>query len=131
VLIVGEGSGSRPLPGLRSETRGQLPGAGLPGRRRYARGSPRWFAGVGPRGRLTPPEFIGELQQKIPFYRTRLTVQPGLTGWAQTHYHYGNSVDDALMKLQYDLYYLRYQSLWLDLYIIFRTFGVVLTSKGT
>jgi exopolysaccharide biosynthesis polyprenyl glycosylphosphotransferase len=84
---------------------------------------------VGPRPER--PEFIGELEQKIPFYRTRLTVQPGLTGWAQTHYHYGNSVDDALMKLQYDLYYLRYQSLWLDLYIIFRTFGVLLRFGGT
>jgi len=84
---------------------------------------------VGPRPER--PEFISELQQKIPFYRTRLTVKPGLTGWAQIHYHYCNSVDDALTKLQYDFYYLRYQSLWLDLYTIFQTFDVLLRFKGT
>ena len=76
------------------------------------------------------PEFIEQLQREMPFYRTRLMVKPGLTGWAQIHYDYGNSVEDALIKLQYDFYYLRYWSVWLDLYIIFRTFAVVLKLKG-
>ncbi|HMR62868.1 MAG TPA: sugar transferase [Anaerolineae bacterium] len=84
---------------------------------------------IGPRPER--PEFVKELQQEIPYYRTRLMVKPGLTGWAQIHYPYGNTVEDALIKLQYDFYYLRYWSLWLDLYIIFRTFAVVLQFKGT
>jgi exopolysaccharide biosynthesis polyprenyl glycosylphosphotransferase len=83
---------------------------------------------VGPRPER--PEFVETLQEDIPFYRTRLVVKPGLTGWAQIHYDYGNSVEDALIKLQYDFYYLRYWSMWLDLYIIFRTFAVVLKFKG-
>jgi lipopolysaccharide/colanic/teichoic acid biosynthesis glycosyltransferase len=84
---------------------------------------------VGPRPER--PEFIEQLEQDIPFYRTRLMVKPGLTGWAQIHYHYGNSVEDALTKLQYDFHYLRCWSLWLDLYIIFRTFGVAFRFQGT
>jgi exopolysaccharide biosynthesis polyprenyl glycosylphosphotransferase len=84
---------------------------------------------IGPRPER--PEFVEELQQKIPFYRTRLMVKPGLTGWAQIHYDYGSSVEDALIKLQYDFYYVRYWSLWLDLYIIFRTISVVFRLKGT
>lgn len=83
---------------------------------------------VGPRPER--PEFVAQLQQEIPFYQVRLMVKPGLTGWAQVHYDYGNSVEDALRKLQYDFYYIRYWSLWLDLYIIFRTIGVVLRFKG-
>jgi exopolysaccharide biosynthesis polyprenyl glycosylphosphotransferase len=84
---------------------------------------------VGPRPER--PEFIEQLEQDIPFYRTRLMVKPGLTGWAQIHYRYGSSVEDALIKQQYDFHYLRYWSLWLDLYIIFRTFGVAFRFKGT
>ncbi|MCZ7573205.1 MAG: sugar transferase [Ardenticatenaceae bacterium] len=84
---------------------------------------------VGPRPER--PEFIAELQQELPFYRTRLMIKPGLTGWAQIHYRYGSTVHDALIKLQYDMYYLRNWSLWLDLYVIFRTFGVVFRFKGT
>ena len=84
---------------------------------------------VGPRPER--PEFVQQLQREIPFYRTRLMVKPGLTGWAQTQYRYGNSADDALIKLQYDFYYLRNWSIWLDLRIILQTFGAVLTSKGT
>lgn len=83
---------------------------------------------IGPRPER--PEFIEELQQTIPFYRTRLLVKPGLTGWAQIQYSYGNTVEDALIKLQYDFYYLRFWSLWLDLYIIFQTFSVVFKFKG-
>jgi lipopolysaccharide/colanic/teichoic acid biosynthesis glycosyltransferase len=84
---------------------------------------------VGPRPER--PEFVEELQQEIPYYRTRLMVKPGLTGWAQVHYDYGNSVEDALIKLHYDFYYLRYWSIWLDLYTIFRTVGVMARFKGT
>jgi lipopolysaccharide/colanic/teichoic acid biosynthesis glycosyltransferase len=84
---------------------------------------------VGPRPER--PEFIGGLERDIPFYRIRLMVKPGLTGWAQTQYGYGNTVNDSLVKLQYDFYYLRNWSLWLDLYIIFRTVGVVFKFKGT
>lgn len=83
---------------------------------------------VGPRPER--PEFIEELQKKIPFYQIRLMVKPGLTGWAQIHYNYGNSVEDALLKLQYDFYYIRYWSLWMDLYIMFKTVYVVFMCKG-
>jgi len=83
---------------------------------------------VGPRPER--PEFIAELEQQIPFYRTRLIVKPGLTGWAQIHYGYGGSVEDALTKLQYDLYYIRHQSVWLDFYVIFRTVGALLRFQG-
>ena len=84
---------------------------------------------IGPRPER--PEFVKDLQQSIPFYRTRLMVKPGLTGWAQINYPYGNTVEDALVKLQYDFYHLRHWSVWLDLYILFRTFGVMLKFKGT
>jgi lipopolysaccharide/colanic/teichoic acid biosynthesis glycosyltransferase len=84
---------------------------------------------VGPRPER--PEFIAELQDKIPFYRTRLVVKPGLTGWAQIHYGYGNTVEDALVKLQYDLYYIRHWSLWMELYVIFKTIGVMFRFGGT
>jgi lipopolysaccharide/colanic/teichoic acid biosynthesis glycosyltransferase len=73
---------------------------------------------------------VEELQQVIPFYRTRLMVKPGLTGWAQINYDYGSTTEDALIKLQYDFYYICYWSLWMDLHILFRTLGVVLTLKG-
>jgi exopolysaccharide biosynthesis polyprenyl glycosylphosphotransferase len=84
---------------------------------------------VGPRPER--PEFITDLEKQIPFYRTRLVVKPGLTGWAQINYGYGNSVEDSLVKLQYDLYYIRHRSIWLDLYVVFKTIGVVLRGSGT
>lgn len=84
---------------------------------------------IGPRPER--PEFVEVLEKEIPLYRTRLMVKPGLTGWAQVHYDYGNSMEDALIKLQYDFYYVRYWSFWLDLYILFRTIGVVVKLKGT
>jgi len=71
------------------------------------------------------------LQKRIPFYRSRLAVRPGLTGWAQINYHYGSSVEDALVKLQYDLYYIKHQSFYLDLLILLKTVGVVLSFQGT
>jgi exopolysaccharide biosynthesis polyprenyl glycosylphosphotransferase len=83
---------------------------------------------VGPRPERD--QFIVELQKEIPFYRTRLAAKPGLTGWAQVNYGYGATVEDALIKLQYDLYYLKHRSLWLDLKILLRTFSVVLRMQG-
>jgi exopolysaccharide biosynthesis polyprenyl glycosylphosphotransferase len=83
---------------------------------------------VGPRPERY--QFIKELQHKIPFYRTRLAVKPGLTGWAQINYGYGSTIEDALIKLQYDLYYLKHWSPWFDLKILLRTFSVVLKMQG-
>ena len=83
---------------------------------------------VGPR-----PErdsFIRQLERDIPFYRIRLAVKPGLTGWAQIRHPYANTVEDTIRKLEYDLYYVRRQGLLLDLAIIVRTIGVVLTFRG-
>jgi lipopolysaccharide/colanic/teichoic acid biosynthesis glycosyltransferase len=84
---------------------------------------------VGPRPER--PQFVEQLEQQIPFYRTRLSVKPGLTGWAQVRYRYGSSVEDALMKLKYDLYYIKNQSVLLDLFIICKTVAVVLAFRGT
>lgn len=83
---------------------------------------------IGPRPER--PEFMAELQAKIPFYRTRLTVKPGLTGWAQVNYDYGRSVVDALEKLRYDLYYIKHQSVRLDLIIALKTINTILLLKG-
>lgn len=83
---------------------------------------------IGPRPER--PEFVAGLQQEIPFYRTRLTVKPGLTGWAQVNYDYGRSANDALEKLRYDLYYIKHQSLQLDLVILLKTIGTILLLKG-
>lgn len=83
---------------------------------------------VGPRPER--PEFVTLLAQEIPYFEMRTMVRPGLTGWAQTHSDYGSSVDDANLKLQYDLYYIRHWSPWLDLEILLRTVGVVVRLKG-
>jgi exopolysaccharide biosynthesis polyprenyl glycosylphosphotransferase len=83
---------------------------------------------VGPRPER--PEHVVRLTQKIPFYRTRMVVRPGLTGWAQVQYQYGSTDEDAMIKLQYDLYYIRHQSLILDLNILIRTVGRVLSMSG-
>jgi len=83
---------------------------------------------VGPRPER--PQFVEQLEQQIPFYRTRLSVKPGLTGWAQIRYRYASSVEDTLMKLKYDLYYIKNHSIVLDLLIIFKTIAVVLTFRG-
>lgn len=83
---------------------------------------------VGPR-----PErqfFVDQLLQEIPFYAVRHSVKPGVTGWAQVRYQYGSSVEDTAEKLQFDLYYVKNHSLFLDLVILFETVGVVLTGKG-
>jgi len=83
---------------------------------------------VGPRPER--PEHVERLQQSIPFYRTRHTVRPGVTGWAQVRYKYGATDEDAMMKLQYDLYYIRHQSVLLDIDILIRTVGKVLQMGG-
>jgi lipopolysaccharide/colanic/teichoic acid biosynthesis glycosyltransferase len=76
------------------------------------------------------PELVTVLERQIPFYRARLLVKPGLTGWAQVNYGYGRSVEDARVKLEYDLYYIKHQSLWLELMILVRTVTVVLSMRG-
>lgn len=83
---------------------------------------------VGPRPER--PEFVERLEETIPFYRARHAVKPGLTGWAQVMYHYGSSEEDAMVKLQYDLYYIKHRSLPLDLRIVGKTVTVVLTASG-
>jgi sugar transferase (PEP-CTERM system associated) len=83
---------------------------------------------VGPRPER--PYFVDQLIREIPFYAVRHSVKPGVTGWAQVSYHYGASVNDSIQKLQYDLYYVKNHSLFLDCVILFETVGVVLTGKG-
>jgi len=84
---------------------------------------------IGPR-----PErafFVDELSKQIPFFKLRNAVKPGLTGWAQVKHHYASDFDDTLVKLQYDLYYIKHRSLLLDLIIIFKTIAVMIKFKGT
>ncbi|MEZ5427041.1 MAG: TIGR03013 family PEP-CTERM/XrtA system glycosyltransferase [Pyrinomonadaceae bacterium] len=83
---------------------------------------------VGPRPER--PHFVAQLAEEIPFYEHRHLVAPGLTGWAQIKYPYGASVEDARNKLQYDLYYIKNQSLALDLVIVFETVKTVLFGRG-
>ncbi len=83
---------------------------------------------IGPRPER--PHFVAQLATEIPFYEHRHLVAPGLTGWAQIKYPYGASVDDARRKLQYDLYYIKNQSLALDLIIVFETIKTVLFRRG-
>jgi sugar transferase (PEP-CTERM system associated) len=83
---------------------------------------------VGPRPER--PYFVQDLTQKIPYYGVRHTVKPGITGWAQVRYPYGATDEDAMHKLQYDLYYVKNHSLFLDLMILFQTAQVVLWGKG-
>jgi sugar transferase (PEP-CTERM system associated) len=83
---------------------------------------------VGPRPER--PFFVDQLSQEIPFYSVRHCVKPGVTGWAQVRYQYGSSVDDAIQKLQYDLYYVKNHTLVLDILVLFETVRVVLTGEG-
>jgi sugar transferase (PEP-CTERM system associated) len=83
---------------------------------------------VGPRPER--PEFVAELNERIPYYRERHSVKPGITGWAQLCYPYGSSEHDATEKLQYDLYYVKNHSLLFDLMILLQTAEVVLWGKG-
>jgi lipopolysaccharide/colanic/teichoic acid biosynthesis glycosyltransferase len=83
---------------------------------------------VGPRPER--PFFVEQLTREIPYYALRHSVKPGLTGWAQVRYAYGSTVDDAIEKLQYDLYYVKNHGLLLDLRVLLETVRVVLTGKG-
>jgi exopolysaccharide biosynthesis polyprenyl glycosylphosphotransferase len=83
---------------------------------------------VGPRPER--PEFSKMLEEQIPFYRQRLWVKPGITGWAQINHKYGDTVEDSLIKLEYDLYYIKNLAPALDAYIVFSTLKVMLLSRG-
>jgi len=83
---------------------------------------------VGPRPER--PYFVDQLEKQIPYYALRHSVKPGITGWAQVRHPYGASVDDAIEKLQYDLYYVKNHCLFLDLTVLVATVEVVLWGKG-
>jgi len=83
---------------------------------------------VGPRAER--PELINKYQQHIPFYRARLMVKPGITGWAQINYGYSATIPQTVVKLEYDLYYIKHRSLLMDLTIILRTIGQVIGLRG-
>lgn len=83
---------------------------------------------VGPRPER--PEFVAQLEKQIPFYRLRHAVKPGLAGWAIAHADYVDSVEAARVRVEYDLYYIKHQSLGLDVWILFRAIGHVLAFKG-
>ncbi|MFT5244818.1 MAG: lipopolysaccharide/colanic/teichoic acid biosynthesis glycosyltransferase, partial [Psychroserpens sp.] len=74
--------------------------------------------------------FVNELSRVIPFYETRHTVKPGLTGWAQVNTRYGASVNDSLTKLQYDLYYIKHRGIFLDINIVVKTLSTILYYRG-
>jgi exopolysaccharide biosynthesis polyprenyl glycosylphosphotransferase len=83
---------------------------------------------VGPRPERQ--QFIETLQHQIPGYTNRLKMKPGITGWAQVKYGYGSTIEDARIKHNHDMYYLKHQSLWLDLEILVSTFSVVFKMQG-
>jgi len=83
---------------------------------------------VGPRPER--PEFVEKLEKEIPFYRARLAVRPGITGWAQIKHRYASSVEDTKTKIEYDLYYIKHRWFWLDLLILGKTLKTVLTMRG-
>lgn len=83
---------------------------------------------IGPRPER--PEFNSELEKQIPFYNLRHLVRPGITGWAQVLYPYGASVEDSKEKLQYDLFYIKNYSLFLDFVIVLKTISVVILGRG-
>jgi exopolysaccharide biosynthesis polyprenyl glycosylphosphotransferase len=86
------------------------------------------MAVIGPRPER--PVFVKEIAQIMPFYETRHIIKPGLTGWAQINYRYGVNLEDSLIKLQYDLYYIKHRSFYLDLNIVFKTISTVLFYRG-
>ena len=83
---------------------------------------------IGPRPER--PFFVNELSRIIPFYETRHIIKPGLTGWAQVKTRYGSSVDDSLLKLQYDLFYIKHRSIFLDFNIAIKTLSTILYYRG-
>jgi exopolysaccharide biosynthesis polyprenyl glycosylphosphotransferase len=86
------------------------------------------MAVVGPRPER--PVFVKEIAAQMPFYETRHVIKPGLTGWAQVNYAYGETIEDSLIKLQYDLYYIKHRSVYLDLNIALKTITTVLFYRG-
>ena len=83
---------------------------------------------VGPRPERA--HFVSELEQKIPLFRERMNVKPGVTGWAQICYRYGATVEDAIEKLNYDLFYIKNMSIFMDLMIVLRTIKTVVGGEG-
>ena len=83
---------------------------------------------IGPRPER--PFFVNELSRIIPFYETRHIIKPGLTGWAQVNTRYGASIDDSLTKLQYDLFYIKHRSVFLDFSITIKTLSTILYYRG-
>jgi exopolysaccharide biosynthesis polyprenyl glycosylphosphotransferase len=83
---------------------------------------------IGPRPER--PVFVNEIAERMPFYETRHIIKPGLTGWAQVNYAYGESLDDSLIKLQYDLYYIKHRSIFLDINICIKTLSTILFYRG-
>ncbi|MEN8240380.1 MAG: sugar transferase [Chloroflexota bacterium] len=83
---------------------------------------------VGPRPEL--PEYVDHFQQHIPFYRARLLVKPGVTGWAQVHIKYAANIEEMIVKLEYDLYYIKHRTFWMDLLILLRTAAAVFGFRG-
>jgi len=83
---------------------------------------------VGPRAER--PEMVEDLQKDIPFYRARLFVKPGVTGWAQVNYGYASNIEETAIKLEHDLYYIMHRNFVMDLSIIFRTLGAVVGFRG-
>ncbi|WP_418263854.1 exopolysaccharide biosynthesis polyprenyl glycosylphosphotransferase [Flavobacterium faecale] len=83
---------------------------------------------IGPRPER--PEFVRQIAATMPFYETRHIIKPGVTGWAQVNYSYGENIDDSLIKLQYDLYYIKHRSFYLDLNISLKTITTILFYRG-
>jgi len=83
---------------------------------------------VGPRSER--PELVEMFQKHVPFYRARLLVKPGLTGWAQVNQNYAASLDETITKLEYDLYYIKRRNVTLDMVILLRTPSMVLGFRG-
>jgi lipopolysaccharide/colanic/teichoic acid biosynthesis glycosyltransferase len=86
------------------------------------------MSAVGPRPER--PEFVAQLEHRIPFYRLRHAVKPGMAGWALVNAGYVDSLEIAQLRVEYDLYYIKHQSLWLDLWILFRTVVQVVAFGG-
>jgi exopolysaccharide biosynthesis polyprenyl glycosylphosphotransferase len=86
------------------------------------------MSAVGPRPER--PEFVAQLEKVVPFYRLRHAVKPGMAGWAVVNYDYVDSIESARVRVEYDLYYIKHQSIWLDILILFRTMGQVFALKG-
>jgi lipopolysaccharide/colanic/teichoic acid biosynthesis glycosyltransferase len=73
---------------------------------------------------------VEHFQRHVPFYRARLLVKPGISGWAQINFSYAASIEETITKLEYDLYYIKHRNLWLDLTILLRTPGTMFGMRG-